>query len=58
MRVRPTLRSAAALAAVALVVTGCGGGDDDAGAGSGADGSSAGFPVTDWNPVVGCLVGL
>src|SRR3712207_6072358 len=46
MSVRPTLRSAAALAAVALVVTGCGGADDDAGTASGATGSSAGFPVT------------
>ena len=46
MSVRPALRGAAALAATALVVTGCGASDDDAGTGSGATGSSAGFPVT------------
>ncbi|MCF6506740.1 iron-siderophore ABC transporter substrate-binding protein [Blastococcus sp. MG754426] len=48
MSVRPALRGAAALAATALVVTGCGGGDEPAPAGSEATGgpSSSAFPVT------------
>ncbi|MGY1724875.1 iron-siderophore ABC transporter substrate-binding protein [Blastococcus sp. SYSU DS0533] len=48
MPVRPALRGAAALAAIALVVTGCGAGDEPAPAESQATGgsSSSAFPVT------------